>query len=208
MSTAQRSFPNIGPLHTVRKRMLLGGGVLLAIFLFFGDSRWGETVHETVEWLGLFLIFVSIAGRSWCTIYIGGSKRGRLVTDGPYSVTRNPLYLFSVVGAVGVGAQVGSLTIGLAAALFAWMIFYLTALKEERTLESAFGPAYREYVARVPRFWPRMKDWRSAEVVEVRPAFVVRTFLDACVFLLAIPVAESFEYLHEIGALPVLFRLP
>ena len=33
------------------------------------------------------------------------------------------------------------------------------------------------------------------------------TFADALVFLLSVPLAEGFEYLQEIGAIPVLFHL-
>jgi hypothetical protein len=50
--------------------------------------------------------------------------------------------------------------------------------------------------------------WRDAEKIEVRPKLIVRTFVDACVFLLSIPIAEGFEYLHEAGILPVLAILP
>ena len=34
------------------------------------------------------------------------------------------------------------------------------------------------------------------------------TFADALVFLLAVPVAEGFEYLREIGMIPTLLALP
>jgi hypothetical protein len=37
---------------------------------------------------------------------------------------------------------------------------------------------------------------------------VKRTFLDACMFIAAIPLAEALDVLHELGWLRVLFRLP
>jgi hypothetical protein len=36
----------------------------------------------------------------------------------------------------------------------------------------------------------------------------VRTFVDACVFLAAIPAAEFFESMQEAGLIPILFRAP
>jgi hypothetical protein len=46
------------------------------------------------------------------------------------------------------------------------------------------------------------------EKVEVRPSMIVRTFVDASVFLLSIPISEGFEYLHGAGLLPTLALLP
>ncbi|MGO7726914.1 hypothetical protein ACC713_12320 [Rhizobium johnstonii] len=40
---------------------------------------------------GTLLIAFGIIGRIWSTIYIGGRKNSALVTQGPYSITRNPL---------------------------------------------------------------------------------------------------------------------
>ncbi len=40
------------------------------------------------------------------------------------------------------------------------------------------------------------------------PPKILRTFADAMMFLLAVPVAEGFEKLQDIGVLPILFRLP
>jgi hypothetical protein len=45
-------------------------------------------------------------------------------------------------------------------------------------------------------------------MLEVPPRAVVTTFLDACFFLAAIPLAEFFEQLQRIGFIPVLLRLP
>jgi hypothetical protein len=36
----------------------------------------------------------------------------------------------------------------------------------------------------------------------------VTTFVDALVFLLAVPIAEGIEYLQDIGVLPVYIFLP
>jgi hypothetical protein len=143
-----------------------------------------------------------------CTLYIGGRKIETLVTAGPYSVVRNPLYSLSVIGATGMGAQLGSFTLALATGAVVYFVFLLVILKEEQVLLGRFGKTYEEYLARVPRLVPDFSLWRDVEKVEVNPRLVRITALDASIFLLSIPLAEGFEYLHDIGLLPTLISLP
>ena len=46
------------------------------------------------------------------------------------------------------------------------------------------------------------------DTLHVSPRVVNRTFLDACMFLASIPLAEMFDYLHESGLVRVFFHLP
>lgn len=199
-----------GPSQVARKAFLAAAVVLGIGFLLVGDSRWDETnvLHEGIEWVGIGLIVLCILGRTWCSLYIGGRKNRELTQSGPYSVSRNPLYLFSIIGAVGVGAQVGSVVLAGIAGFIAWIVFLMTAKREEAALLANFGVAYRDYMARVPRFLPRLANWRDADTLEVRPQLVMTTFTDALVFLIAVPVAEGLEHLHEAGQLPILLLLP
>jgi len=143
-----------------------------------------------------------------CTLYIGGKKIKSLVTDGPYSIVRNPLYSLSIIGAVGVGAQLGSFTLAIATGAVAYFVFLLVILKEEQVLAERFGATYAEYMTHVPRLFPKFSLWRDAEKVEVDPRLVRVTALDASIFLLSIPLAELFEYIHDIGLLPTFITLP
>ncbi|MEX0590154.1 MAG: isoprenylcysteine carboxylmethyltransferase family protein [Xanthobacteraceae bacterium] len=210
MLAIHRSSINLRHVQHVRKAVLLTAILAGVALVVLGDSRWSgsNAIHEMIEWAGIAFLGVCILGRTWCSLYIGGRKVRSLVTLGPYSVSRNPLYFFSIVGAVGVGAQLGSMMLALAAGFVAWLVFYLVVLKEERVLAAKFGIRYRQYLAEVPRFLPRMSLWQDSDKVEARPSLMLRTFFDACVFLLSIPLAEGFEYLHEIGVLPVLVHLP
>jgi len=205
-----RSTIDLVQVQLVRKAVLLAVVFACFLLLVLGESYWpsGEAVHETIEWVGIGLIVACIIGRTWCSIYIGGRKIYELVTLGPYSISRNPLYFFSIVGAAGAGAQLGSLGLAAAAGFLAYLVFYVVVQKEERVLATNYGSEYRQYLATVPRFLPAISLWRDAASLEVRPALVRRTFIDACVFLLAIPLAEGFEYLHETGFLPTLLHLP
>ena len=165
-------------------------------------------MHEGVEWVGIALIVVCILGRTWYTLFIGGRKNNSLTIEGPYSITRNPLYLFSIIGAVGVGAQFGSITVALVSGLFAWLVFLWTVWREEAALLLTFGDDYRRYMARVPRFLPKASLWHSPPTLAVNPQLIAITFFDAVIFLVAIPMAEIFEWMHAVRILPTLLIVP
>jgi protein-S-isoprenylcysteine O-methyltransferase Ste14 len=168
------------------------------------DGAW----HERVESIGLVAIVISIVGRAWCSLYIGGRKKSEIVDRGPYSITRNPLYVFSYIGAFGIGAQSGSASVGAAFVLAAMVVFYMTVKREEAFLEREFGAVYAVYKARTPRFWPRFSRWRDEEQLTIRPALFVTTILDGLFFLLAIPVFELIDIGQASGWLEVVARLP
>ena len=187
--------------------------VLLALVfavLLFGQSIFPpETaIHEAIEMIGIVFIVVGIAGRLWSTLYIGGKKSATVVADGPYSVTRNPLYVFSSIAAVGVGAQMGSLTAAVGFGVACAAAFHLVILREERFLSANLGADYRAYLAAVPRFFPKPSLYREGETPGFKPSLLLVTLLDGLVFLVAMPVFELIDAAQASGALPVLFRIP
>lgn len=83
-------------------------------------------------------------------------KHEELTTSGPYSYTRNPLYLGSAVLAAGILLAGGS---WLAAPLVGgyFVLFYsLVMRREEAELRARYGDAFHEYARRVPLFFPRL----------------------------------------------------
>ena len=198
----------IASVQKIRKIVLLLAVATIGALFIFGAPRWSPRVESVIEWAGRLLIVVCILGRTWCSLYIGGRKTSRLVMTGPYSVSRNPLYVFSIIGAVGIGAQLGAVSVAVVAGIFAAIVHILVVVKEERLMLASHGDVFRDYAARVPRFLPRMSGWKNVEFLEVPPRAVVTTFLDACVFLASIPLAETFEHFQHTGVIPVLLRLP
>jgi protein-S-isoprenylcysteine O-methyltransferase Ste14 len=207
-TTLAPSAMDIATVQTLRKLGLLVMLATLGVLFLFGSSRWQSPGEEVIEWVGMAMIFVCVCGRTWCSLYIGGRKISELVTAGPFSISRNPLYLFSIIGAVGVGAQFGALSVAALAGILAWAVHLLVVVQEERLLTVEHGDAYRAYLAAVPRFLPRFAMWRDVDMLNVSPRVVRRTFLDACIFLAAIPVAEMLDLLHRLGIVRVFFHLP
>jgi protein-S-isoprenylcysteine O-methyltransferase Ste14 len=199
-----------GPSQAIRKLVIAASVAWAVAFLSVAVSRWedGSAMHEGIEWAGTALIVICILGRTWSTLFIGGRKNSALTSDGPYSVSRNPLYLFSIIGAAGIGAQFGSFTVALVCGFFAWVVFLWTVWREEAALLATFGHHYRDYMARVPRFLPNPALWHSPPTLTVNPGLIATTFFDAAIFLAAIPIAELFEWLHDIRLLPTLLVVP
>lgn len=207
-TTVSPSVDDIASVQMARKLGLLVTLALFCVLFVFGGTRWSFEVHEAMRWIGCGLIFVCISGRTWCSLYIGGRKIHELVMTGPYSISRNPLYVFSIIGAVGVGAQFGAVSVAILGGVCAWLVHILVVRQEERLLLAEHGEVYARYLAEVPRFLPRFSLWKNVEVLEVRPRAVTRTFADACIFLGAIPIAGALDLLHHLGLLRVFFRLP
>lgn len=201
---------NIGDVQLLRKAVL-AVGVCIGIAAFALTTSYspaGSTPHEMIEWAGIVLIVICILGRTWTSLYIGGRKIAEVVDVGPYSVMRNPLYSFSILGAAGIGAQQGSVVMALLFGVLAWIAFRMVVSREEQFLTEVHGDIYTSYKARVPRFVPDPKLWRDVPTLTIAPPRVVATFMDAMIFLIAIPIAETFEWLQDLGFLPVLISLP
>lgn len=201
--------------HDLRRVQLVRKAVLAAcIVAVVGLAAVSHTIsgdsglHERIESFGLAMIGICIVGRAWCSLYIGGRKKAEIVVRGPYSISRNPLYVFSFIGAFGMGAQTGSITMALLFTLIAFAVFYVTVRREEEWLASVFGAAYATYVARTPRFWPDFGKWQDEETLEIRPVFFLTTLRDGLAFLLAVPLFEALEQAQSVGWVNAMFTLP
>jgi protein-S-isoprenylcysteine O-methyltransferase Ste14 len=76
----------------------------------------------------------------------------RLVTDGPFALTRNPAYL-ALTGLLLAHAVLRrSLLALLPAAVFAAVIDRVQIPREEKALQARFGKRFRRYRRRVPRW--------------------------------------------------------
>ena len=198
MSSAR---PTLAQVHHRRKlglwlSVLPLGALLLCVAPLLREGSFGE---EAIEWVGYAFIVLAVLGRTWCTLYIGGRKKSEVVDTGPYSLSRNPLYVFSVLGALGMGMASGSATLGVAFAVFAFVVFDLVVRREETYLAERHGEDYQGYLRTTPRWVSFAATWRDVQSLEVRPRLVLRTFRDACLMLVAMPLFEAIGKLHELA---------
>jgi protein-S-isoprenylcysteine O-methyltransferase Ste14 len=194
-----------------KKRLLVVqvGALLAAASLLFVEPALRESTagHEIVETVGFAFVLACVGGRLWSILYVGGRKNSELVSVGPFSVTRNPLYFFSTMGAVGTGLMFGSIFVAMALGVMSFIIFRVTALKEAEFLAGKFGATYQAYALRTPRFWPNPFLYRDQTEWNFSPAALKRTFFDGLYFLALFPVIEFLEHLRAVGILPAFFAI-
>lgn len=191
----------------IRIQIVQVGGLLLAAVLLLTHPALGGEFHEILEFLGFGFVLACVAGRMWSILYIGSKKNAELVTSGPYSITRNPLYFFSTLGAIGVGLIHGSVIVALALGFLTYAVLVITAGKEAEHLRTIFGSAYDTYAIRTPMFWPRLTLYQDHQEVTFSPKALRRTFYDGLFFLASFPLIEGIEKLQIDGLLPVLMKL-
>ena len=105
--------------------------------------------------IGFFLITGGMFFRSWSSGYI--NKDNELATDGPYSLTRNPLYFGNFI--LGLGIAVAGNNIYTYIIFFVYYLFFFPFLMviEHRRMKSRFGHDYREWARKSNIFFPKIK---------------------------------------------------
>jgi protein-S-isoprenylcysteine O-methyltransferase Ste14 len=122
------------------------GFVMVAAFALFSKP----TPHSLMA--GLAVSVAGLALRAWAAGHL--AKNQRLAVSGPYAFTRNPLYLGTLVTAMGLAMAGHSIGLGLLfGGLFA--LVYLPAIELEEQHLSAILPGYAEFARRVPLLIPR-----------------------------------------------------
>lgn len=183
---------------------------LVLALVLFTEPVWQQPgIFEfMLEAVGFILVVIAVFGRLWSSVFICGYKTKRVIQLGPYSVTRNPLYVFSFIGAMGFGLVTQSLVITGLIFLIYVVIYARTIAYEEKKLEDALGVEYLQYNANTPRFFPDLTLYKSVPVYEIKVPVFEQAFKDALWFFLGFGGLQIVEILHQQGVLPVFMQLP
>jgi protein-S-isoprenylcysteine O-methyltransferase Ste14 len=151
--------------------IILRGGLFFALLAFLVmyllSIAWIETfsfpLPDWLRWTGFALGIMAVVFWTWSQIHLDTQwsaqlqlkKSHQLVTTGPYSYVRHPLYL----GMIGWAVSVSLLTAN-------WILVAVCALsivgvvgrvpKEEQMMIEAFGDEYKAYMQRTGRFFPKI----------------------------------------------------
>ena len=207
------NLPSALPIMArMRLRLLVTKLLLLAmlplLLLSRGSYPEGYFMDTILAATGLTLLLLAAGGRIWASLYLSGRKNSELVTEGPYSLVRNPLYLFSFIGFLGAGLVFESIVLALLMAGIFAVGHWPTMRKEEEDLRRIFGKAYEDYAQRVPRFIPRIGPVRRPSEVSVKTVAFSMALREAGLIPMVFVVAHVLEWAKIVELIPVLIVLP
>jgi hypothetical protein len=127
------------------------GFFLGAIYLLFAQPTVGKLFSGSL---------VALAGISLRTVSAGYLEKNRkLVVNGPYAYTRNPLYLGSAVAGFGFCLAGGQWWFFVLLAGVLSAIYWPVLRSEEGHLSHLFPEEFPSYAQSVPLLWPRLRPW-------------------------------------------------
>lgn len=130
-------------------------------FVFALLYAWLARPSPLSIWGGLVLIIPGLAIRAMASGHV--RKNEELTTSGPYAYTRNPLYLGSIILALGFVVASRSWWIAAFMAVMFLAIYVPVIRAEENYLRSKFAE-FDEYARTVPRLIPRMGGYAAGGV--------------------------------------------
>jgi len=148
-------LPQRGTDHRLAVIFIAFSGTFAAISASFLP---GGTRRDGLILFGDLLATAGLAYSVWGLAYLRRSfsiipEARRLVTGGPYGLSRHPVYLGEIATALGINIATGGWLSAVAIAYF--VICELLRIGwEERILAQAFPGEYPEYARRVPRYIP------------------------------------------------------
>jgi protein-S-isoprenylcysteine O-methyltransferase Ste14 len=135
---------------------------------------WGRIARRIRVPLGFVfaVVYVWLARPTWTSIAAGAviaavgvwiramasghvKKNEQLTTTGPYAYTRNPLYLGSIVIAIGFAVAALSVWIGVILVVM-FVAIYVPVIRGEEVFLRGTFPEYDDYARRVPRLFPSL----------------------------------------------------
>jgi len=190
--TRRRGVPVLSWAVQLRQSVSLLVIVACTIFMLSTPASWPQhtLVGQTLSAIAFVLVVIAALGRVWCSVYISGYKEDRIVDVGPYAIVRNPLYAFSLLGAIGLGLATRRVSV-LVLLVVAFLVYYpLVVFAEENKLLEKFGHIYEEYMRHTPRFWPRRFRPIEPDLYPTRPRHVRRALQEVLWFFWAYLLIE------------------
>lgn len=186
-------------------------GLAVIALMLCGSSYWrsgdGRLFGSILFSVGMMLACLGFFGRIWCLSFIQGRKKRVLIQEGPYSLCRHPLYLFSLIGGVGVGLCTHTLTIPL---LFvaAFALYYPLVIRREEEFLGDNFEGYAAYKRDSNAILPRWSKFTEGETVTLSTRSFRQELLEAAGSVAFIGMIALLQGLQSAAILPTYFLLP
>jgi protein-S-isoprenylcysteine O-methyltransferase Ste14 len=140
---------------------------IIIIVLYFINPLWLSLsplmIPETFRWLGLFFVILSLPYIIWVHRTLGRAysyaletkNEQTLVTTGPFSRIRHPLYSGHILfnfGSIFLTLNIPLITL----AILGIPLTYVRMRDEERMMIVRFGEEYEQYILRTGRVFPKL----------------------------------------------------
>jgi protein-S-isoprenylcysteine O-methyltransferase Ste14 len=140
----------------------------LGLFAYMINPSWmawsSIVLPDWLRWTGVVICALAAALLLWTFHVLGPNltdtvvtrRAHTLVSSGPYRFVRHPFYDSAFLLALGGALLTANWFLFAAGGLF-FVLVVIRTRKEEENLLARFGDAYRAYMERTGRFWPRMR---------------------------------------------------
>ena len=159
MNTLQEKPPSPFPWPPVLYGIAILAGLALQAWVF--ELPWlPGTIGGMAFMAGLLMIaaavFIDVRTfrelRNHKTTILPTKAASHLVTSGPFSFSRNPIYLSNTMLTIGLGLALGNPWLLATAFLAAFAVTKLAIEREEKHLARKFGTAWHHYAKKVRRW--------------------------------------------------------
>ncbi|HUO56351.1 MAG TPA: isoprenylcysteine carboxylmethyltransferase family protein [Candidatus Paceibacterota bacterium] len=121
---------------------------------------WRPSFNPALDILGLAFVVIGIAIAIWARLHLASNwgmpmslkENPELITTGPYTYIRNPIYSGIILAMVGSGWALGEWWF--VVALISLVYFVYASIREEKIMMAAFPDTYPAYKARTKMLIP------------------------------------------------------
>ena len=197
-----------------RYRLLFSKMLLLilitALVVFDHGAITNQAVSISFDFIGFALVLIGGFGRIWASLYIEGNKIGKIISKGPYSMMRNPLYVFSLILLTGYCFAIQSAIIASISIILFALIYLPTIYNEEKRLLDAHNQSYKNYYQKTPRFLPKVSLYEesdSGSEISVNIRNIRNVLVEIAGFIFFFGIIKLLDLLHYMDAIPNFYIL-
>ena len=190
----------------IKKRSIFFNGVIIAttgflclyLYKYLAPQHRNVLTEQILDALGLTVIlfgqYLRISARGYK--FEKHFEKAVLITDGPYALTRNPMYLASFL--IGFGLMILLLKWWI---LPIYIVFFLAWYwsqihNEQELLKKKFGQEYAYYCKTTPCFFPRLKtliSFNARKYIPLKITWIKKEWNTILVWSVVAFVAEGYQ---------------